>query len=302
MTLWHPVGSHDGLNVHEHGDRPPQWADDFSQKNFGHTVVWGGDESTPDENMMKHQAYKGFSMNASGVDLYLRHHSQSNPHGRSAPFHSYEVYAKDSSNNVSFWQGWGFYGYPEIRSQRMTRRNEQPGYDAVNKITWPGRDQFIISAPDETDWNNYLRCEQWYGHAGVWSWDLSITICGSSTYYSVDEHLGTIMDKTSWKRTGATGSTRRLEVTHYGPQNPKVNGEILPTDTWYCVKKQPDENRSTGATPTWILGKSVSGPNACPAGYLPQYLTGTFPKKGVYFETGNTAEKTFDTTGVSLPN
>ncbi len=55
--------------------------------NFGHPVIWGGDESSgPEENTVKHVAFKGMSARLSGVDLYLRHHGMSNPLGRSAHF------------------------------------------------------------------------------------------------------------------------------------------------------------------------------------------------------------------------
>lgn len=299
---WHAPDSHDGLNVHEHGDAPPDWANEFSQKNFGHPVMFGGDEATPNENLLKHQAYKGFLMKVSGVDLYIRYHNMSNPHDRAGAFHSYEVYAKDESSNVSFWQGHEFVGYPEQRSQRMTRRNEQPGTDPHNGITWPGRGQFIVAAPDLVDWKNYLRCEQWYKHAGLWSWDVSVTICGASTYYTVDEHKGNVIDMGTWHATGDVGGSRRLEVSHYGPANPRVRGANTPTDQWFCVNKTPRENRALGLTPTWEVGDVVSGPTACPAGWLPQFIAATFPSKGVYFETGNTAQKDFDTTGVTIPN
>lgn len=302
-TKWHTPGSHDGLNVHEHGDKPPDWANAFSQKNFGHPVIFGGDEATPNENVLKHQAYKGFLMRASGVDVYIRYHNMSNPLDRAGHFHSYEFYAKDESNNVSFWQGYEFVGYPDNRSQRSTRRNEQPGYDSINGITWPGRDQYIVAAPDATDWNNYLRCEQWYKHAGLWSWDTSVTICGASTYYSVDEHLTNVSDRSTWKLTGDVGGSRRLEISHYGPENPLVGGESLPFDQWFCVKKQPVEHKTgTHPRPTWEKSGPVSGPSACSSGWLPQYVASTFPKKGVYFETGNTEEKDFPTNGVTVPN
>lgn len=300
MDFWHAPGAHDGLNGHEHGEEPPSWANEFSQANFGHAVMYGGDEATSNENVVKHQAYKGFLMDAydaSSVDVYVRYHAMSNPFGRTGPLHSYEIYAKDSSNNVSFWQGWSFYGYPELRSQRMTRRHEEEGLDG-----FPGRDQFIISSPDHIDWENYLRCEQWYGHAGLWSWDLSITICGASTFFSYDEHLGDFTNMDTWEPTGDLGNGRRLEITHYGPTNPYVKGEDLPFGQWFCAGIQPIQSRETGDTPIWNTTGAVSDPNNCPDGYLPQYVADTFPKKGVYFETGNTAEKDFPVDGVTLPN
>jgi hypothetical protein len=298
MIRWHEPGAHDGLNVHEHGDAPPSWADAFSQTHFGHPVVFGGDEATSaHENGHKHQAYKGFAMRASGVDLYIRYHAASNPLDRASHFHSYEVYARDGSGNVSFWQGWNFYGYPERRDQRMTRRHEVAGVDG-----FPGRDQFIIASPDLVDWDNYLRCEQWYGHGGLWAWDVSITICGASTFFSYDEHLTDVYNMTLWEPTGDVGNSRRLEVSHYGPSNPNIGGAQLPFNRWFCARLQPNENRGTGSTPNWNISGAVSGPTACPAGWLPQYVADTFPKAGVYFQTGNTAEKDFPAPGVTLPN
>lgn len=299
---WHEPKSHDNLNTHEHGDKPPSWADDFAQKNFGHPVMFGGDEATPNENILKHQAYKGFLMKVSGVDVFIRYHSMSAPTDRMGPLHSYEVYAKDGSGNVSFWQGWMFHGYPNIPSQRMPRHGEQAGYDPLHNVTWPGRDQFIIAGADEHDWKDYKRCEQWYGHGGLWSWDISITICGATTYFTPNEHLTDVYNQSLWKLTGGLGGSRRLEVSHYGPQNPVVGGENLPFNKWFCVKKLPNENKTTEQTPTWDVAGSVSGPTACQSGYLPQFVADTFPKKGVYFETGNTAEKDFPTTGVTVPN
>ncbi|PIR38337.1 MAG: hypothetical protein COV34_01890 [Candidatus Zambryskibacteria bacterium CG10_big_fil_rev_8_21_14_0_10_42_12] len=305
MTRWHAPGAHDGLNPHEHGDEPPAWANEWSIEKFGHPVIWGGDESTPKENEMKHQAYKGYSMTASGVELYIRFHAQSNPHGRSGPLHSYEVYAKDQSGGVSFWQGWMFFGYPEMRNQRMTRAGEFGGYDDTYGITWPGRDQFIIASPDQEDWNDYKRCEQWYGTANSFlSWDFGLTICEASTFFIPDEHKGDIMNKDTWNKTGAFGLKRRLEVSHYGPENPTARNELsVPIGAWYCVKKVPNENRAAGEIPTWDHTSAVVNQNNCDNGWLPQYIAPTFPKVGIYFKTGNTEDKLFPGEDiVSLPN
>ena len=94
-----------------------------------------------------------------------------------------------------------------------------------------------------------------------------------------------------------------MEISHYGPDNPLVNGDQLPFNQWFCVKKQPIEHMDGDhPRPTWDVSGSVSGPMACPTGWLPQFVASTFPKKGVYFETGNTAEKDFPTTNVTVPN
>ncbi len=302
MQLWHSPGSHDGLNAHEHGDKPPLWADQWSQQNFGHPVIFGGDEiSSPMEQEHKHAAYKGFLTTMGGVELYIRYHAASNPADRSSAFHSYEIYAKDASGKVSFWQGLYWSGYPEFKSQRMTRRHEQP-IDG-----FPGRDQFIIGSPDETDWKNFLRCEQWYTFGGTWAWDISITICGATTYFTYGEQLNDPMNVATWKRTGSLGLTRRIEASHFGVTNPRVTGVVVPLDKWYCVSKNPVEDRVEGAThrPNWLITGSVATPNSCPAGYLPQWLSSTFPSDGIYFESpgGNAREKTFPGAGiVTIPN
>ncbi len=189
----------------------------------------------------------------------------------------------------------------------MTRENEVAGTilrDGSGSAA-PGRDQFIIAAPDVVDWNNFLRCEQWYGFGGTWSWDLSVTICGASTYFHYDEHLGDIHNQSTWDKTGAFGLSRRIEATHYGADNPLVTGVVVPLDAWYCVQHKPNEHRIEGSQhrPEWNITGAVSGPDACPAGYLPQYKAGTFPPAGVYFQTGNTVEKTFPGQGiVTVPN
>lgn len=46
VTGWHPPGSHDGLNVHEHGAAPPDWVltsghAPFTQTREGHTGYKG---------------------------------------------------------------------------------------------------------------------------------------------------------------------------------------------------------------------------------------------------------------------
>ena len=272
-------------NPHEHGDAPPQWAEDFSQRNFGHPIIYGGDElSSPLENTMKHQAYKGFLLRLNGVDIYYRYHAASNPMDRMAAFHSYELYARDGSGNVSFWQGLYFSGYPDNPLQRGNRRDMDIA-----------RDDFIISSPDLQDWNNGKRCEQWYMHGGLWAWDVGLTICNATTLFSYGEHLGTPMDMATWVLTGETGLGRRLEMTHYGANNPLVQGVAVPLDRWYCVGKFPQEFKATFGDPIWTISNPVASPSACPSGYLPQYKASTFPFQGIYFQSpgGNVSDRTF---------
>ncbi|HAV78559.1 MAG TPA: hypothetical protein DCX53_14520, partial [Anaerolineae bacterium] len=280
--LWHPPGAHDGLNAHEHGDKPPAWANDFSVANFGHPVVYGGDERSSDtENVHKHQAFKGVTYRVNGgsscpVDVYFRYHAASNPMDRAFAFHSYELYMRDCQGGTSFRQGVYWVGYPEFRSQRMSRFNEQPGTILPDGSTAPGRDQFIIGAPDNRDWfglNGILqtRCEQWYAFAGSHGGEFSITICGATTRFSYDEHLTNFHDMGTWDLTGSTGLGRRFEISLYGPNSP------VPTNQpagWFCAKKAPIEDKVEGPThrPQWtLLANGINSPTDCPAGYLPQF-------------------------------
>ena len=311
LELWHPPGAHDGLNAHEHGDKPPAWADAWSMESFGHPVIYGGDEETSHENHYKHVAYKGtehtFSVNGCSIDTYLRYHAQSNPLGRSAAFHSYEMYARDCQGGISFWQGWFWAGYPEFRSQRMTKANEQPGtiLSDGSGLPAPGRDQFIISAPDHADWNNFLRSDQWYLFNPFW--EVSVTILNSTAFFNYDEHLGDITNIATWELTGDKGLSRRFEMSHYtstGAGSP-VDGVNVPLDAWYCAQLHPTEDRVEGPShrPHWDVTGAVAGPNSCPSGYVPQYKASTFPAAGLSFRNGNAYEKTFPGQGiVTIPN
>jgi len=315
MQLWHAPGSHDGLNPHEHGDKPPAWADDFSMVNFGHPVIFGGDERSGEmEVTMKHQAFKGVAYRVNGgsscpVDVYFRYHAASNPMDRAFAFHSYELYMRDCQGGTSFRQGVYWVGYPEFRSQRMSRYNEQPGTILPDGSIAPGRDQFIIGSPDNRDWlgsNGILqtRCEQWYAFAGPHGGEFSITICGATTRFSYDEHLTNYHDMSTWDLTGSTGLGRRFEISLYGPNSP------VPTNQpagWFCALKAPIEDKVEGPThrPRWtLITNGINGPTACPAGYLPQFTAPTFPNTGINFTIGNTLDtKTFPGDGiVTVPN
>jgi hypothetical protein len=311
LQLWHAPGAHDGLNAHEHGDKPPAWADQWSMANFGHPVIFGGDEATPNENLQKHVAYKGtdhtFSVNGCSIETYFRYHAMSNPFGRSGPFHSYEMYARDCQGGISFWQGWFWVGYPEFRSQRMTKSNEQPGTILTDGsgLPAPGRDQFIISAPDHADWDNFLRSDQWYMFNPFW--EVSVTILNSTAFFNYDEHLGDITNMATWDLTGSKGLTRRFEMSHYtstGAGSP-VDGVDVPLDAWYCAQLHPTEDRVEGIThrPHWDVTGAVAGPNSCPSGYVPEYKSSTFPAEGLSFRNGNAYEMTFPGEGiVTVPN
>jgi hypothetical protein len=278
-------------------------------------VIFGGDERSGEmEVTMKHQAFKGvaYRVNTGSscpVDLYFRYHAASNPMDRAFAFHSYELYMRDCQGGTSFRQGVYWVGYPEFRSQRMSRFNEQPGTILPDGSPAPGRDQFIIGAPDNRDWFGLdgilqTRCEQWYAFAGPHGGEFSITICQATTRFSYDEHLTDYHDMSTWDLTGSTGLGRRFEVSLYGPNSP------VPTNQpagWFCAKKDPIEDKVEGSShrPRWtLLANGINGPTGCPAGYLPQFTAPTFPNTGINFSIGNTLDtKTFPGAGiVTVPN
>ena len=76
----------------------------------------------------------------------------------------------------------------------------------------------------------------------------------------------------------------------------------MPKDKWYCFSAKPKEDKVEGFThrPKWTVTGAVANANACPAGFLPQYQASTFVP--IYFETGNTFEKTYPGNGVTIPN
>lgn len=192
-TTWHTATDH------EHGHAPPQWAEDWSMQKFGHGVVYGGDEATPNENVMKHNAYKGQIVpSAAGGEAYIRYHGASNPHERATRYHSYEVYYKDTAGNVSFFQGWIDTGDPATR--RFPRAQGDPGIRPAMLVV------------DQASWNAGIRTEQWYAFAaGARLVEFGVNIGNSVTLWSPGEHLTDVHDPSTWVTTGADGTNRLVD-------------------------------------------------------------------------------------------
>lgn len=238
---------------HEHGDAPPAWANAWSQAEFGHPIIYGGDESTPGENVHKHEAYKGFSFTKEGVQIYIRLHFQSNPHGRCTEWHSYEVYALDQAQNVSHWQGWIPVGEDVIGG----------GANAANPHALAGNAHFIAGA------SIVGQAEQWYVgqkyDAASWSWDFVWQINDPTTLYRPGE-CDDPMNMATWETTGAMGVSRSIVHAMYyidngagrypWRNNPGIRG-------WFC------------ATPQGTI--TSQGSKNCGAGSLPQHVAVTMP-------------------------
>lgn len=269
-NTWHAPGAHDGLPAHEHGAAPPQWVTDFSMANFGHGLIYGGDEGTPRENELKHWAFKGYSVTFDGVSIYLRNHMQGNPMGHMARYHSYEVYAKDAAGNVSFWQGWLDFALPgetvpNIKDGGCENDTQRP-IMGVNKVGC-GAYEF----------------ESWYsrpgGPNGFWTWDTGVNIQAPYYHDAADP-----MDQSTWHRApdGNLGLTRRVELAWYADRASQV-----PRNTWFCTTPE-------GAGIGLAEGNR---PDGCAEG-LPQYIASTMTT--VSFP-GNSSQTTYPGAGVVGP-
>ncbi len=280
MDEWHPavITRADGSTCnagHEHGDAPPAW---IAAAGYSAKFV-GGFNTSPQENTAKHAAMKGFSARFGEVDIYFRLHAASNPLDRSARYHSYEVWTRDSSGGVSHWQLWYNTGDP-VKDRVPRRQGTEPS-------TRP-----IMLVVDQTSFDQGIRCEQWYTGPGEpeWAWDFGWTICNSTTLFVPGENLSA-SDQRTWKLSpdGSLGGTRRLEAAWYAfRQHP--TGKFWATQFGEIVSG-PSDARCTATTTKF----AVTYPNIC----LEQYIAPTM--KQVAFP-GNALQKSFDTRGVKIPN
>lgn len=135
-TGWHPP------TTHEHGDAPPQWVLDSPQQPF--TQV-----------REAHVGYKGIlATTSNGVQSYFVNHILSTVAARSHGDHDYQLWVRDRSGGVSYWQGAMDFGSPP--PLRTTDTGERP---------------IILSVNDDG-------CETWYSRPGAAVMDVGLTICG----------------------------------------------------------------------------------------------------------------------------
>ena len=211
-NTWHPATDH------EHGEPAPQWAEDWSMQRFGHGVIYGGDEATPHENAFKHRAFKGqvVPSNAGG-EAYVRYHGQSNPLGRSAQFHSYELYYQDTAGGVSFFQGWADCGDPD--TARFPRSQGDPG------------DRPAMLVVDQAAWDSgTARFEQWYCFgAGARLVELGVSIGNTTTIWHPGEQNNDPANMANWDVTGSDGNTRLVDFFLLERRYQGVTGEFCLT-------------------------------------------------------------------------
>lgn len=236
---------------HEHGDAPPAWADAFSCASFGHPVVFGGDESTPGEvaginDAMVYVAFKGFYVPPKkGIELYVRLHIHSNPHGRSTVWHSYEVYARETNGVISFWQGWMPFG------KYVTGGGTSAAFGLAGQGLKPN-----IAGADDASEN-----EAWYGGNSEvipWTWDLLVIIHDPTTYYNRGEDVNP-HDMSRWEWTGDKGLRRELSQANYQMGSAKYPDRNVPqVRGWFCATSQGQI--------------TTTGSQTCAEGELPQYV------------------------------
>jgi hypothetical protein len=268
---WHPPVVNGCVTGHEHGDAPPAWvvASSFSA-HFTHPA------NTPNENVVKHTSFKGFLLRDDGIDVYVIAHIDTNPSGHSSRFHSYQVWARDSAGNVSYWDGWMDFGTSNLTGPQFRRFGCDPDTDSTRPI---------MAANDE-ECNIPLRFENWYsraGGSGGWAWDLGFNT--SPNYYAG----GDPANPATWNPTGQLNSTRRIELAWYANRS-NLRGSFWATQFGDIVSGPADPacgtTRTFGAKTYTVL---------CLAQYIaPTMQTFSFP--------GNSMQKSYDMTGVQLPN
>lgn len=297
MRYWHAPGPHDGLNPHEHGDRPPEWVSTWSAAALGTSQLYGyAPVATPGENHMKHQAYKGLSATLSGVDVYVLFHAQTNGLDWMAPRHSFRLWVRDQTGGVSYQQGQIWFGWPDVRTHRLSSEEEQPGYYGPD---WRGRGPHIVRCRISA--NPFPTSEQWYGMLGP-SLQLGLTISPAAAFCNPEDMptMEEAMDMSTWALSGEQPTYRRFEVSWYGPATPYIEQPWI--DGWSCRRLVPFEPQHThDSQPWWDEYGPVLGPTACLPAYVPQYVAPTMPRRGISASSGNTVEQSVVAAGMAQP-
>ncbi len=277
---WHPPTDH------EHGDPPPQWVTDWSMAQFGHGVIYGGDEATPGEWTNKPRAFKGYSFvvradDGTDIDVYARLHMQTNPHGRSARYHSCEWYFRDETEAVSFMQWWCDFG--ELRLS-FAQEGQNTGYAGIYSKALLLDESVIATNPLNVIIGydavanpgyvaGYTGREFWYAQVspgGDWMPTFTVDVYGPSTYYQ-DGEEETATDPSTWQLTGDYGLDRRIGFRW-----------IAGGSTIQNIQGQPYLNRNIDDPRGWFCATVYGaitdfGSSDCLDGSIPQYIALTLP-------------------------
>jgi len=231
--VWHAPGAHVGLdgsmlNAHDHGKPVPQCVANWIAQNADvlgtDHLVFGGDESTPNENLKKHQGFKIYSDTfidkAGHANLVtVRMHMMTSPAGEASIFHSMEVYVCHFDGTVSFFQGWPDFAEGAALDPNSATSNFMqypdgcidPSYPFMHTNNPAGRPRMII---------NTIYCYDLLGRGNFDSWypdfhnvlgEYGFTVC--DTYF----FDGDPTDPSTWTPFpgfgNCNGLARRFEVT-----------------------------------------------------------------------------------------
>jgi hypothetical protein len=274
-ATWHAPGiAHDGCTPHEHGDPVPAWviAAGYSPR-FDHSAM------TPAENMPceKHTAFKQWAGRFSGQDWFGIFHLDFHPGGRVSRFHSYQLWARDATNAVSFITGWLDFG---------TANNTGP-----QVIPICGNDTGIRPVMTPSQVGCEVRFESWYARAcGNGGWEPDFRSNTNPNYF----HGGDPANPATWTPTGGIRNLdRRIEFAWYlggGGIRPAQRGEFWSTQ-WGRIVSGPSD--PICGTPRTVGERTYT--TLC----LRQYVAPTL--QPMVFP-GNAVQRTFPGNGVMLPN
>ncbi len=275
--VWHPpVGPGGCYYGHEHGDPPPGWV---TSSRWPPMFTHPG--NTPGENIYKHTSFKGFQLEKGGIQVYLIMHLDTNPNGHTSRFHSYQVWARDPAGNVSYWNLWADFGEGNNAGPNVRPVASCGGDTSLRPI-------MMVNFPQCS-----LNFETWYSRAGApeWGWDLGFSV-KPQYYHGPRVGESSTPDLTAmgtWLPTGLLNDERRAEIAWY-EFRPHPTGTFYATQFGEIVSGPRD--RRCGTTRV-IGGKSY--PVLC----LQQHIA---PTMRTFAFPGNSAQKTYDVTGVQLPN
>jgi hypothetical protein len=273
--FWHEPGiSHGDRPAHEHGDRTPQWVLDAGYNpKFPHMA------GTPGENLpnYKHTAFKQWTGNFNGQDWFGIFHLDFNPAGRVNRFHSYQLWVRDATGQVSAITGWLDFG---------EGNNTNP-----NLLPSCGTDSSVRPIMNPTQVGCQVQFESWYaraGGSGDWAPDFGFNI--NPNYY----HGGEPTNPSTWIPTGGVRNLdRRIEFAWYlgiDGIRPVERGEFWSTQ-WGNIVSGPNDP---------VCGtQRAFGERSYTTLCLKQYVS---PALQPMVFPGNSEQVTFPGNNVLLPN
>lgn len=274
---WHPPVVNGCATGHEHGAKPPAWVQSSQwMPMFDHPG------NTPNENVLKHTAFKGFAFRDDGVDVYMLAHLDTHPQGQQTRFHSFQVWFRDATGAVSHLDYWLDFGtgdnaLPNIQPTDGCGNNGQRPIIMVN---------FKAGCPR-------VEFENWYARAGVAPWMADVGFNVAPQYFGGPSKgmlsPGDLARSAEWLPTGQFNTNRRTELAWYANRSTQ-RGTFYSTQFGQTVS---GPNDPLCGTPRTIGGKTY--PTLCLAQYLsPTLTTVQFP--------GNAIQETYDCPACKLPN